>query len=370
MRFHSLAVPHNICHKDYSACAYQMKALKFARMMTERGHTVITYGVEGMQTESTEEVVVVDTKTYERVYGDHDYRQKFFKYDTNDEVYQTFYRNAISEIGKRKQQHDFLLPWWGWGHKTVCDAHNDLIVVEPGIGYSSGHFARWKIFESYALLHAYKGTKSAAYCDMDYYETVIPNYFDVSEFEFAPEQKEDYFLYLGRVYEGKGIHIAIQTTKEIGARLVIAGQKPDDYNFPSHVEFVGYADVQKRKRLMSKARASFMPSLYIEPFGGVMIENFLSGTPVITTDWGSFAENNVHGVTGYRCRTFDDFCWAANNIDNISPFDCRKHGLNYTLEKIAPQYEHYFQSVLDVYTGKGWYQRHDTNKLDSKTRTL
>lgn len=368
--FHSISVPHNICNTDYTSCAYQMKALKFARMMTDLGHNVITYGVEGMKTASTEEVVVVDKQTYERVYGDHDYRKKFFKYDMNDEVYQTFFRNTIAEIAKRKKKHDFVLPWWGAGVRPICDAHNDLIVVEPGLGYAGGSWARWRVFESYSLLHAYKGTQAVATCNMDYYDVVIPNYFDPNDFEYNPAEKADYFLFLGRVYSGKGIDIAIQTTQEIGAKLIIAGQNDQNLTFPEHVEFVGYADLELRKRLMSRARASFVPSLYAEPFGGVMIENFLSGTPVISTDWAAFAENNIHGVTGYRCRTFDDFVWAAKNINRIDPAACRRWGENFTLEAIGPQYERYFRSVMDVYTGKGWYAIHDDGNLESMIRRI
>ena len=56
---------------------------------------------------------------------------------------------------------------------------------------------------------------------------------------------------------------------------------------------------------------------------------------------------------------------AAKNIDNIDPKNCRKFAENFTLDKVAQMYEEYFQQVMDVYTGKGWYQRHeDRTNLD------
>ena len=191
-------------------------------------------------------------------------------------------------------------------------------------------------------------------CRQDNYDVVIPNYFDKEDFEFC-DDKEDYFLYLGRVYSGKGVDIAIDATQRAGVKLVIAGQKEEGYKLPDHVEYVGYADVPTRKRLMSKAKASFVPSQYVEPFGGVQVENLLSGTPTITSDWGSFTENNIHGVTGFRCRTMGDYVEAINSIDSIEPYDCRTFGENFTLEKVAPMYEKYFADVMDVYTGEGWY---------------
>lgn len=362
LTFHVLGLPHTITNKDFVACAYTQKVWKFCKMMGERGHTLYHYGHEKSNPPYAENVTVITDEIWNKVYGTHDYKSKLFTFNTQDEAYQTFYKNAIEEIGKRKKKNDFILPFWGYGVRPICDAHSDLITVEPGIGYAGGHWARWKIFESYAIYHAYGGMDSVGKCKQDNYEIVIPNYFDLDDFEFN-DKKEDYFLFLGRVFDGKGVHIAIQVTEYLGYKLKIAGQIDDkgpykSKQFPSHVEFVGYADVEQRKELMKNAKGSFIPSQYIEPFGGVQIENLLCGTPTITSDWGAFTENNIDGVTGYRCRTFDDYIKAAISINKgeIDYRTCREHGEKFSLESIAPRYEKFFQDVLNVYTNKGWYQ--------------
>ncbi len=359
MRFHCLGLPHTVTNHEYVACAYTQKVLKFTKMMKARGHHVIHYGHEESDLVCDEHVTVITNKDLEIAYGNYNWRENFFKFNTSDHAYKTFYKNAIEEVGKRKQKNDFILPFWGAGVRPVCDAHPDMICVEPGIGYAGGHWAKWKIFESYAIMHAYLGLESVGHCKQPWYDAVIPNYFDPDDFDYS-EEKDDYFLFLGRVYEGKGIHLAIQATKAIGAKLIVAGQnslKACGYEtVPDHVTEVGYADRETRKKLMSKAKGAFVASTYTEPFGGVQVEMMMSGTPTITTDWGAFTENNIHGVTGYRCRSFEQFCWAAKNIDKIKPSDCRKFAMNFTLDKVGSMYEEFFQMVMNVYSGNGFYE--------------
>lgn len=367
MRFHVLAVPHTITNKDFVACAFTQKVFKFCDMMTHRGHTVIHYGHEDSDVMCTEHVTVIDRETYNRVYGNYDWKTQNFKFDLLDEAYQTYNANAIREIRNRQQPNDFVLAFWGQGNKAICDQLSDMRIVEPGIGYSQA-FAPFRVYESYALMHANFGLERVQTSgNMPWYHVVIPNYFDPKDFEFS-ETKQDYFLYLGRITTAKGVDLAINVTAHIGAKLVIAGQGgPGDLGldeWPSHVEYVGYAFADKRRELMKNAKGVFIFSTYVEPFAGTMIESFFSGTPVISTDWGTFAENNLHAVTGYRCRTFDHMVWAAQNIDQIDPHACRAWAQNFTLERVSSMYEDYFKSIIT-----GWYSI-DTHRthINSLTR--
>jgi len=64
----------------------------------------------------------------------------------------------------------------------------------------------------------------------------------------------------------------------------------------------------------------------------------------------------LHGVTGFRCRTFEEFCWAVKNIYRIKPENCRVWAeKNYSLERVGRMYETYFQRLHHLFD-QGWYQ--------------
>jgi glycosyltransferase involved in cell wall biosynthesis len=378
-RFHMLTPPHTIANDDYMACAYTQKARKLTTMLKSLGHTVFFYGHERSAVDADELVAVTTQRDLDAAYPGFDFRRETFKFNVEDSCYRTYFRNAIGEIWKRKEPLDFILATWGAGNKPVCDAHPDLISVEPGCGYAGGYFARWKVFESYALLSAYQGLTAVGEAGhSSNYDVCIPNFFDVSQFDYQLVKK-DYFLFVGRLGTGKGLHIVMQLAEKLGFRLIVAGQGSlSDAGYggngqppvPGNVEFVGYADVEMRRRLMADAKGVFVLSQFNEPFGGVQIEAMLSGTPIITSDWGVFPETNLHGLTGFRCRTFADMLWAARNIDRIRPEACRQWAeANYSMERVSLMYDRYFRDVMDVYAGAGWYEPHpDRTDLDWLTR--
>jgi glycosyltransferase involved in cell wall biosynthesis len=234
-------------------------------------------------------------------------------------------------------------------NKVACDMNPGCKIVEPSIGYrANGVFAPYRVFTSYANMHYFYGDRDML-MSPSWFDDVIGNPFTVSEFEYS-EKKEDYFLYFGRVCEEKGVHLAIQATEKMGKKLVIAGpgslQALGYDRIPNHVEMFGVANAEQRKQLMKNAKCLFGLTHYVEPFGNMIIEANLSGTPVITTDWGAFPEIVLEGKTGYRVRDFKSLLNAMNLIDKIDLCDCRSWGLNFSDEVIHMKHKQYLDKVI------------------------
>ena len=98
-----------------------------------------------------------------------------------------------------------------------------------------------------------------------------------------------------------------------------------------------------------------MPTMFMEPFGGVAVEAQLCGTPVITTDHAAFSETVKHNFSGYRCHTLEQFCWAAEHVDRLaSPAEIRDRALRkYSIETVKYMYQEWFEMLLGLW-GEGW----------------
>jgi glycosyltransferase involved in cell wall biosynthesis len=262
----------------------------------------------------------------------------------------TFNILAGEQIAKRKTAGDMIICFFGADNRKACEMNPDCKWVEPSIGYrTSGVFSPYRVFTSYAQMHFFYGERGML-LNPSWYDEVIPNPFTISEFDYQ-ENKEDYFLYFGRVHEDKGVNLAIQVTEKLGKKLVIAGPTKDLSHLgyskvPDHVELVGYAGPEKRNELMGKAKALLGLTYYVEPFGNMVIEANLCGTPVITTDWGGFVDTVIPGKTGYRVKDFRSLIEAMENIDQLKPIDCREWGLNFSDEAVHERHHQYLQKVI------------------------
>ncbi len=351
MIFHVLSIPIHPTRKEITLCAFTQKVYKFCKSMTERGHTVFHYGHPDSEAICTKHFDVVSASTYDETYQKQAW-QDFLPQSVENKVHSEFNSNAARLIKKNKQSdHDFVLAFWGIGQLECCTTlQDDFCIVEPSIGYESA-FAPFKVFESYAHLHKlhYKMYKNSPYASFT--DHVIRPGFYFEDFLYK-EEKQDYLLFLGRMVDGKGINIAqhLSKTSQIPIKFVgpqnLENKLEKDNRLAEYIHTVSWQD---RKTLLANAKALIMPSLYLEPCGWSMLEAFISGTPVLSTDWGGLSEYNVHGKTGFRCKSFNEFFHAVHALDLIKPKVCRQYAEeNFKINTVAKMYENYFTHLLNT----------------------
>lgn len=314
-------------------------------MMKARGHHVTLYAGEQNDAPCDELVTCMSEAERQEIVGEKHYTEA----DWGHPAWATFNSRAVEAMRDRLQPHDFICLIGGLSHKPIADALPQYMSVEFGIGYPAT-FAKYRVWESYAWMHAQYGSRGPAQADGQWFDAVIPGYLDPGEFPYR-DRKDDYYLFVGRLIDRKGYRIAQDVCERLGKRLILAGPGPQD----GYGEFTGTVGPEERNRLMAGATALFMPTIYIEPFGNVAIEAMACGTPVICTDWGAMTETVVDGVTGFRCRTLAEFCTAAEKAGELDPRVIRQHVVDhYSLDVIGARYEAYFERLQSLW-GDGWY---------------
>lgn len=330
MILHVCALPHTNTVPAYFSCAYTAKVFYFCRMMKDRGHTVYLYGGELNEAPCDKHIVCVSEADRAAHVGDKHFTSASFDY--NLPFWRNFNDKVIEGIKEnRKDSKDFICIIAGYAQKQIADGIPDMMSVEFGVGYG-GSFSKFKVFESYAWMHLCYGAARGGDphgVDGNWWDVVIPGYLDPAQFPFS-EEKDDYYLFIGRLIDRKGYRIASDVCFDLGKKLVVAGQGEP----PLGCEYVGVVGPEERGRLMSRAKAVFVPTIYIEPFGNVNTEAQACGTPVITTDWGAFTETVIDGVTGFRCRTFGEFKRAAIEAEKLDRYAIRARAVNEYLSLI------------------------------------
>lgn len=355
-RFHLLGLPYTWTHRDYwSTCAYTAKVWKFIDMMVERGHKCTHYGNEGSDV-NCEHVTLLSEPERAEFFGSYDRNQQApaLLWEAHRPHWAVFNARAIEAIEKRIQPRDFILTLTGNCSQPVAQAFPHHMTVEYGIGYY-GTFSRYRCFESHAHHEWCCGAKNQR--REIYHDAVVPNYFDTREFPSPnPNLDDPYYLFVGRINEDKGWRTAVEAVGAISGKIILAGQG-DPGELPPHASFIGPVTIQQRGPLMASATATFAPTRYREPFGGVAVEAQLCGTPCITSDHGAFVETVD---ARWRCANLREYIAAAELAKTLTLPDrlaIRKQARSrYSLAAVAPLYERYFDRIYDLW-GDGWYQR-------------
>jgi glycosyltransferase involved in cell wall biosynthesis len=320
------------------------------------GNKVYLYASEDNEADCDELITIITKKEQEElinVTGPENMHN--IRWDNSLDYWMMSNERACNEISKRKTKENFICISMGVSQLQIVNYFNDILCVEYGVGYE-GVCTKFVIFESYAWMHAvYTAMYGSPFkCDGRFYDEVIPNYYDINEFPLA-KKKGDYYLYIGRLIQRKGLDIAIQACNYTNSKLIIAGNQGDIPSGPN-IEYVGLVGVEERGKLMSRAKAVFVPTIYVEPFGGVSVESLLCGTPVICTDWGAFPENIKDGVDGFRIRTLGEAIWAMEECKNLDSERIRRRAQNrFSVDVIKYRYQDYFDRLRGLWTpGQDW----------------
>ena len=151
----------------------------------------------------------------------------------------------------------------------------------------------------------------------------------------------DYVAFLGRFSPEKVPHVAIDAARAAGVTLALGGAPhdvPDSRRYfdcemrprlarPEGLRWLGEVSHAPKLLLLHGARALLFPLDWEEPFGLVMIEAMLVGTPVIAYARGSVPEVVEDGVTGYLVHTPEQMTEAIRRLDRIDRARCRARAL-------------------------------------------
>ncbi len=164
-------------------------------------------------------------------------------------------------------------------------------------------------------------------------------------------------VFLGRIEEIKGTHVAIEMALKTNNRLIIAGNVPADcedyFNIKvkpylsDQIQYIGPVNDVQKNTLLREAKAFLMPIQWNEPFGIVMAEAMACGTPVIGFNRGSVMEVVDHSKTGFVCNSNDEFLEAINNIAQINRIEVRKSAESrFSSDVISNQYLTLYRKLI------------------------
>jgi len=181
----------------------------------------------------------------------------------------------------------------------------------------------------------------------------VYNGIDPSEFLFEPDSKEDWNLFLSKTsWRIKNLRGAIRYTRKAGTRLRIAGgYRPVWMRLQSWIHprlsWEGPVSGSRKARLLSRAKALVFPVTWEEPFGLVVAEALISGTPVLATPRGSLPEL-ISDEVGALLKSDEEWIEVLRQ-DSYSwdPAACRDRAMRkFHYARMAECYEEVYGKIL------------------------
>lgn len=370
MRLHMPGLPHTVTHPSFSHCAFTMKVRNFAPMMRAHGFHVTHYGVEGSVSGADEDVTLLTRAEHLELLGiesyDHAPTKLVGDYARDDSpVYRQFNYYLRDALKERLQPGDvFCLPF-GYAHTAAYSGlplirSGEVALIESGIGYPKPATLT-RVYESEAWRHWTLGNEMRE--GMDWrtkrLEWVVPNYYDLNDWcnsyptPLSGDENRT-VVYLGRLENVKGLQLLpLLARARPDLIFVICGQgDPSPFLVEPNIVYKEPIKGRDREAYFARARCGIFPSRFVEPFCGAAVECMLTGTPVITSDFGAFTETVLQGQTGYRCRTLPTFLAALDDVCRLERRDVTiRTAERYGLRPVGARYARVFDELASAMRG-------------------
>jgi glycosyltransferase involved in cell wall biosynthesis len=185
----------------------------------------------------------------------------------------------------------------------------------------------------------------------------IPNPIDVAAWPMEPS-KGEHVVWVGRMTTVKGPQRAIAAAREAGRPLVLAGPvQPGSEEFfeaevaphidGDRVRYIEEVGGEDKKRLFAGAAALLMPIRWAEPFGMVMTEAMVCGTPVVAFPEGAAKDILIDGENGFLVDDEAEMAAALQRLSEIDPDRCRASvERRYDTGVVAAAYEDAYRRVI------------------------
>lgn len=185
----------------------------------------------------------------------------------------------------------------------------------------------WKKIDSYVCLTPFAVN---VFCESNF--GVPREQFDVKpNFTSKPKtlnriEKENHFLFIGRLSEEKGLETLLKAFEDLPFLLKIAGDGPlmqkvvNATKQFANINYLGNLSKNKVSEELRKSQALLFPSVWYEGMPMTILEAFSNSTAVIASNLGAMTSLIIEGYNGFH--------FESGNVDDLKRVVSRFHALS------------------------------------------
>lgn len=177
---------------------------------------------------------------------------------------------------------------------------------------------------------------------------VLCNFIDEDKVNNPCFEKKDYYVFLGRLTEVKGIRTLCKAAKELPYKLIVIGggkleeELIKEYKTSTNIEFLGQKGWNSFRSILEKARFMVIPSEWSENNPLTVIEAQSLGTPVLGAHIGGIPELIEEGISG---MTFE-----SGHIKDLKNKIQKMFETTFDYQAIA-------QNAIEKYSSEAYYHK-------------